>query len=219
MPENKYVEDYSDVNVEGVEFYVPAEADGYLYLDQECTQKVPAEKLIHTFNMNDIVIVDDGVYCRATNLSVKDRIATINYVIIDDDTIVPKSVMSYDMFLDVDTDIAVDFDLLGKVVGDLQSNIEIGKDAITGTLNYVTGYTGFSGDPAEQSGNYLALHITNNFDEPIVVELINGFHGPVTLDADGIIILRIANKEQEVKVTSGDLVRIYKLSDLELLSE
>ncbi len=216
---SRYVETADDVNVEGVEFYVPAEADGYIYYDAECTEKVPAEKLIHAFDMNDIVIVDNGVYCRATNLSIDGRVANINYVIVDDDTLTPKTVMSYDMFLDVDTEIAADFDLLGKVISDLQSDIEISMGAISGTLKHVTEYTGFSGDPAEQSGNYLALHITNNFDKPIVVELIGGFHGPVTLDADGIIILRIANKEQQVKVTSGDLVQIYSLSDLELLSE
>lgn len=34
--------------------------------------------------------------------------------------------------------------------------------------------------------------------------------------ADGIIILRIANNEQKVKVTCGDLVKEYSLSELTL---
>ena len=49
--------------------------------------------------------------------------------------------------------------LLGKELSDLQSGVSVGQDAIAGTLKYVTGYTGFSGDPAEQEGHYLALHI------------------------------------------------------------
>ena len=90
------------------------------------------------------------------------------------------------------------------------------EDKITGTLKYVTGYTGFSSKTEEQSGNYLALHNISNIGEPIFVEVINGFSGPVQLDADGIIVLRIANNEQKVKVTCGDLVKEYSLSELTL---
>lgn len=74
-------------------------------------------------------------------------------------------------------------------------------------MKYVTGYTGFNGsNPVEQEGNYLALHATA---EPsgatITVELIGGTSGkgPVKLDPDGIIVLRITNKDtQKVKVTA-----------------
>lgn len=56
--DNKYIEEYSDVNVEGIEFYVKEEADGYLYKEAECENKVTAEELTHAFEMNDVVIVD-----------------------------------------------------------------------------------------------------------------------------------------------------------------
>ena len=42
-------------------------------------------------------------------------------------------------------------------------------------------------------------------NDTVVVELINGVHGPVTLDADRNIILRITNPAtQKIKVTVTD---------------
>lgn len=94
---------------------------------------------------------------------------------------------------------------------------------ISGTLKYVTGYTGFSGEEYLQSGNYLALHFdtgSTSADE-IKVQLINGDYGPVTLDEDGINIFRIRDKDSQAvqvmaykdgRVTS----RIYDLSGLTL---
>lgn len=52
-------------------------------------------------------------------------------------------------------------DVLGKTVSDLQSDVSISGNAITGTLKYIDDYTGFSSNVSEQSGNYLALKFTN----------------------------------------------------------
>ena len=111
---------------------------------------------------------------------------------------------------------APDEDLFGKVIADFQSNIEIGDKEITGTLKYVTGYTGFSSKVSEQSGNYLVIHNTCNIDGDIYVEIIGGSSGPVKLDSDGIIVLRIANKNQRVKVTCGEYTKEYSLTKLVL---
>ena len=90
--------------------------------------------------------------------------------------------------------VADDVDVLGKDAGDLQEDIAIADGAITGTLKYVTGYTGFSGDVSEQSGNYIALKVEAIADS-ITVELVNGTLGhPVTLDSDGMIVIRISDK-------------------------
>ena len=56
--DNTYVEQYSDVNVEGIEYYVKAEPDGYLYKEVACENKVTAAELKHSFEMSDVVIVD-----------------------------------------------------------------------------------------------------------------------------------------------------------------
>ena len=76
-------------------------------------------------------------------------------------------------------------DLLGKTAADLQENVAISGEGITGTLKLVTDYTGFSSVVAEQSGNYLALHVTPQpEDAEITVELIGGKKGAVKLDDD-----------------------------------
>lgn len=123
--------------------------------------------------------------------------------------------------LSVDADIQAGTDLLGKSVTDLQSAIAIGATAISGTLKYVTGYTGFSGDESLQSGHYLVVHCDTGDDaaDSIKVQLINGNFGPATLDEDGIAIVRISdNKAQALNVIAakdGHVVsRIFDLSGL-----
>lgn len=44
---------------------------------------------------------------------------------------------------------SADATLFGKKVSDLQTNVAVGADSITGTLKNVTGYTEFSSKPAE----------------------------------------------------------------------
>lgn len=85
----------------------------------------------------------------------------------------------------------------------------------------MTDYTGFSGDPAEQSGNYLVLKCDTGAvtGATITVEIIGGDHGPVTLDPDGIIICRIKNKSQKIKVTAtkesiGTVTKTFDLASL-----
>lgn len=118
--------------------------------------------------------------------------------------------------------------VLGKPVSELQSSdVTVGDSAITGTLHYVTGYTGFHGsDPLEQEGNFLALKIDAITTEGVTttVELVGGTKGPVTLDSDMNIVLHIQNKDTEsVKVTvskGGESeTKTYGLSGLTLESE
>ena len=96
-----------------------------------------------------------------------------------------------------------DTEVLGKYVSDLQSDVEIGDGLITGTLNYVTGYTDFSGDPEEQSGHYLEFKVaTDDETDVITVELVGGRVGhPVTLDSDRNIVIRVTDPvHQKVRV-------------------
>ena len=105
--------------------------------------------------------------------------------------------------MSVSADIQASTDLFGKSASDLQSDISVTNGVISGTLNYVTGYTGFSGNVSEQSGNYLAIHVDTDEDvDSITVELIGGTLGhPVVLDSDRIIVMRITNTStQSVKV-------------------
>lgn len=101
-----------------------------------------------------------------------------------------------------------DAELFGKTVSDLQEDIVVKDNGISGTLKNVTGYTGFSGKTSEQSGHYLALKIdTEDDDDEITVELVGGTLGhPVTLDSDRNIVLRITNPlSQKIRVVASHL--------------
>lgn len=104
--------------------------------------------------------------------------------------------------LAVDATIGESVDLLGKVVADLQEDIAIDDWAVTGKSKYVTGYTGFSGDEAEQKGNFIALHfgvpeMTIGTDVTIKVK---GSGAENSLDADGLLVYRIKDDKSNLKI-------------------
>ena len=115
--------------------------------------------------------------------------------------------------------------LFGKTVNELQSDVVVSDDEVTGTLKYVDGYVDFSSNVSEQSGNYLALKIEAEPTEAeTVVELVGGTKGPVTLDDDMNIVLLIKNKDtQSIKATTThneeSVTKTYGLSGLTLETE
>ena len=115
--------------------------------------------------------------------------------------------------------------LFGKAVNELQSDMVVADDEVTGTLKYVNGYIDFSSNTSEQSGNYLALKIeAEPAEAETVVELVGGTKGPVALDDDMNIVLLIKNKDtQSIKVTTThneeSITKIYGLSGLTLETE
>ena len=115
--------------------------------------------------------------------------------------------------------------LFGKTVNELQSDVVVSDDEVTGTLKYVDGYVDFSSIVSEQSGNYLALKIeAEPAESETVVELVGGTKGPVTLDDDMNIVLLIKNKDtQSIKVTTThneeSITKTYGLSGLTLETE
>ena len=125
--------------------------------------------------------------------------------------------------LAVDTDVPQGVSLLGKNLDDLQEDISVGVSNISGTLHYVTGYTGFSGDPEEQEGHYLVLHVdSETAGATLKVRLIGGKHdGWVTLDSDKTIILWIRSTDEQVVVQSSadgktENQKVYTLNGLVL---
>lgn len=115
--------------------------------------------------------------------------------------------------------------LFGKTVNELQSDVVVSDDEVTGTLKYVDGYVDFSSNVSEQAGNYLALKIeAEPAEAETVVELVGGTKGPVTLDDDMNIVLLIKNKDtQSIKVTTThneeSVTKTYGLSGLTLETE
>ena len=121
------------------------------------------------------------------------------------------------MPLSVTGDIPTTTDLLGKIVTDLQENISVNVRNITGTLKYVTDYTGFSGNPDQQKGNYLALKVNCPVENAaITVKLKN----TTTLDEDRIIVLYVAEDSPDtITITAtaegyNTTVQTYDISGL-----
>ena len=101
-------------------------------------------------------------------------------------------------------------------------NITVDRDELSGTLYHVTGYTGFSDTASEQEGNFLALHISANIgNSAITVKLVGSDNDEVTLDNDGIIILRVTSNTQSVRVTAtrggNSIAKTYTLNGVTLL--
>ena len=85
-------------------------------------------------------------------------------------------------------------DLWGYTCDDLQSDIEVGDSAITGTLNFIADYSSAFG-PGLDSGNYIALHCEVPDVEGVTITA--GCDSPSTLDADGDVVTRIADKDTQ----------------------
>lgn len=119
--------------------------------------------------------------------------------------------------------------VLGKVVGDLQSDVYVNDSSIQGTLNYVTGYTSYSGVPAEQEGNYLALKFETTDSESVstTIKMIGGSHDGrvVTLDEDMQAVIRVENNKQKLEVTTTNssssevIKKTLSFSGLKLLAK
>lgn len=110
--------------------------------------------------------------------------------------------------------------MLGKDSSDLQVDVRVQNNAITGELKYISDYSsaGYTGD--EEDGHFLALKCTSVEGATITVQVVGGRHGATTLDEDGLVICRIANNSQTIKVVAtknGESVtKIYTLTGLVL---
>ena len=122
--------------------------------------------------------------------------------------------------LAMDFDIAVDTDLLGKVVGDLQSNMAVDADGhVTGTSKYVTGYTGYSSKASEKKGNFVAFHVA--VGDLVIGTSVNIKCNNVSLDPDGLFVMRFvdgAKKQKAIITASKDghesFTRMFDFSDV-----
>lgn len=124
--------------------------------------------------------------------------------------------------LRVDADIAAGTDLHGKVVSDLQSGIVVGSNAITGTLKYVSDYTGYSEDPEDQKGNYIALHMAVPGEEDVSISC--GIGTTSAVGSDGIAVLIVKSLATPITVTASkagydSVTKTFNISNLVLESE
>lgn len=110
-------------------------------------------------------------------------------------------------------------EVLEKDVSELQSNINVNDDYITGTLHYVDDFTEFSENTKEQHGNYLALKFETETGSTTTVELVGGKSGPVTLDSDKTWVGRITDQDRQTirVITSKNGSSVTKVYGLQRL--
>lgn len=83
----------------------------------------------------------------------------------------------------------------------MQTSLEVGDDAITGTLKYIADYSsaGYTGE--EASGNFMVIKCEVPDIEGATIQA--GCNNLSTLDSDGIVVVRIADKDtQTLKVVA-----------------
>lgn len=132
---------------------------------------------------------------------------------------------SLSLSVSLDANVPDTVDLFGKVASDLQNDISISDDnKITGTLKYISDYTGFDpSNPELQSGNYIVLHADTGdvTGATITVTVTN----PVILDDDRIMVLRIADKDsQTITVVASKegyetVTKVFDISGLTTLNQ
>ena len=113
-------------------------------------------------------------------------------------------------------------DLFGKTAADLQTGVTFGDGTVSGTLKYVSDYTGFSSTVSQQSGNYIAFKATCNVEDAVITAKITQTS---TLDSDGIAVFRVGNKDSQTltvvasKEGYDSVTKNFALSGLTVESE
>ena len=92
-------------------------------------------------------------------------------------------------------------------LADLQSNISISaQNAVTGDIEFCTGYTGFSDDIGEQAGWYLALKVSTSAEGSALegATITATYAGTVrTLEDGETFIIRLAEGEDSITFTAN----------------
>ena len=100
--------------------------------------------------------------------------------------------------------------VLGKEVSTLQTGVTIANGVISGTLPHISDFTGFSGDPELQSGNYLVLSIA---DIAAAATSVKGGIVPSAIGMDLVEMINDPDRNIVLRVTSTSQVATFVQSD------
>lgn len=94
--------------------------------------------------------------------------------------------------------------VLGKVVNTVQNKVYINDHSVQGELAYISNWTDYSANPAENSGNFIVLHVDVTNGAVTTLQTIGGTNDArvVTFDPDGIVVLRVTNNAMKFKITT-----------------
>ena len=213
---NKIFENANEQHVRSVKLYFN-DSDSILYLDSEKKTAIEKEDLQRLFIIGVISIVDNNEEYRPIQL-IDNRVSYLKN---------NKEVKAYAAGAIVDNPILSvsaesDTPILGKNVSEFQSNIQIQDNKVTGTLNYIEGFTEFNGsDPTEQEGNYLFLNFKDTVGDQITSRLIGG-KNPNAVDCTSdkwmLYLVTASCTGIDVTVTKDGMTntKVYDISELTL---
>ena len=213
---NKIFENANEQHVRSVKLYFN-DSDSILYLDSEKKTAIEKEDLQRLFIIGVISIVDNNEEYRPIQL-IDNRVSYLKN---------NKGVKAYAAGAIVDNPILSvsaesDTPILGKNVSEFQSNIQITDNKVTGTLNYIEGFTEFNGsDPTEQEGNYLFLNFKDTVADKIESKLVGGKSEKFidcTSDKWMLYLISESCTAVQLKLTKGENVieKTLDISDLTL---
>ena len=103
-------------------------------------------------------------------------------------------------------------DLYGKTAGEMGTNIQVDENGnVTGTFNYVTGYTGFnSSKKAEQEGYYFPFTLTQAGEKMSFVK--NGSPGKTDIDWEADNVFRVTAGDTFEVIVDGSSVVTFDFS-------
>ncbi len=109
----------------------------------------------------------------------------------------------------------------GLSVDNLQENIQITENAITGKLKKITSYPQFSSIEEEQSGHYLALDVEVPEGAKVSTKVEGGTNSDyVDLTSDKFCVYRIKDTSQKIKIKTQkdgkEVEKTYDLTELNL---
>lgn len=101
-------------------------------------------------------------------------------------------------------DQSTDITGLNKKVSDLiETDVKIGKDgAVTGTLKYITSWTEFSNDSAEQSGNFIPVKLDEKYKNQQITCV--GTHTKTAQDIEWVLRVKDVNSTFKFSVQGGE---------------
>ena len=111
----------------------------------------------------------------------------------------------------------------GKNASELQQDIAVSEDAISGTLKKIEDYSKAFGE-SEKSGHFLALSFTFDEGTTVKTKIIGGTHGETDVTKDKYCVYRITNKDtQKIQITAAkgekSTEKTYSLAKLNLAED
>ena len=196
----KYIQDYQ-INGQTLGGHVLV-----LHIDKE---KLPSGNIRVGIDKTTTLDENDNVYLRVTEQNKTDFVK----LSVNSRTLYALDISSLTLEEETLTINAPTEAVLGKEITELQNDISIVEDKVTGSLNYVYGFDMFS---AGFEGYFLALEIPEAKGGcEVTFELSQAeYKNKGTIDLDGILVVKLHSINQKLTLKNGSVTKTLDLTGL-----